>query len=96
VKRNWRKSCSLNIGGFDVLQAFTRATDKHQLKIDPRIFPAGTDSRFIREIGIPAYGFSPMNFTPVLLHDHNEFINEKIFLKGIDIFCDIIQEIASV
>ena len=77
-------------------QAFTRATDKHQLKIAPRIFPAGTDSRFIREIGIPAFGFSPMNFTPVLLHDHNEFLNEKIFLKGIDIFCDVIEEIASV
>jgi len=77
-------------------QAFSRATDKHQLKIAPRIFPAGTDSRFIREIGIPAFGFSPMNFTPVLLHDHNEFLNEKIFLKGIDIFCDVIEEIASV
>ena len=46
-------------------QAFTRAAEKHQLKIEPRIFPAGTDSRYIREIGIPALGFSPMNFTPV-------------------------------
>jgi aminoacylase len=45
--------------------AFTKATDKHQLKVEPRIFPAGTDSRYIREIGIPAFGFSPMNFTPV-------------------------------
>lgn len=77
-------------------QAFTRATDKHQLKIEPRIFPAGTDSRYIREIGIPAFGFSPMNNTPILLHDHNEFLNEKIFLKGIEIFCDVISEIASV
>jgi hypothetical protein len=48
-------------------QAFTRATDKHQLKVEPRIFPAGTDSRYIREIGIPAFGFSPMNFTPVCI-----------------------------
>jgi hypothetical protein len=46
-------------------QALNRATDKHEIKIDPRIFPAGTDSRYIREIGIPAFGFSPMNFTPV-------------------------------
>ena len=61
-----------------------------------RIFPAGTDSRYIREVGIPAFGFSPMNNTPVLLHDHNEFLNEKVFLKGIDIFCDVIAEMANV
>ncbi len=50
----------------------------------------------IREVGIPALGFSPMNHTPVLLHDHNEFLNEKVFLRGIDIFEDIIVEMASV
>lgn len=77
-------------------QAFTRGTQAHGLKISPQIFPAGTDSRYLREVGIPALGFSPMNHTPVLLHDHNEFLNEKIFLKGIDIFEDIIREIASV
>ena len=49
-----------------------------------------------REVGIPALGFSPMNHTPVLLHDHNEFLNEKVFLRGIDIFEDIIVEMASV
>lgn len=47
-------------------------------------------------MGIPAFGFSPMNNTPVLLHDHNERLNEKVFLKGIDIFEDIISEMASV
>lgn len=77
-------------------RAFKRASEKHNLKIKPRIFPAGTDSRYIREVGIPAFGFSPMNHTPVLLHDHNEFLNEKIFLRGIDIFCDVIDEMASV
>jgi len=77
-------------------QAFMRAADKHKLEISPKIFPAGTDSRYIREVGIPAFGFSPMNNTPVLLHDHNEFLNEKVFLKGIDIFCDVIAEMANV
>ena len=38
----------------------------------PEIFPASTDSRFFRERGIPAFGFSPMANTPILLHDHNE------------------------
>ena len=77
-------------------QAFMRGADKHGLEIAPTIFPAGTDSRYIREVGIPAFGFSPMNNTPVLLHDHNEFLNEKVFLKGINIFYDIIAEMASV
>ena len=76
--------------------AFMRAAKKHELEIAPRIFPAGTDSRYIREVGIPAFGFSPMNNTPVLLHDHNEFLNENVFLKGIDIFVDIIDEMDSV
>jgi len=37
-----------------------------------------------------------MNHTPVLLHDHDEFLNEKIFLKGIDIFVDIVSSLADV
>ena len=78
-------------------QAFCRAVvDKHKLKVKPQIFPAATDSRFIREVGIPALGFSPMPNTPVLLHDHNEFLNEDIFLRGIDIFVDIINNVANV
>ena len=77
-------------------KAFKTAIDRNGLKVATEIFPAGTDSRFIREVGIPAFGFSPMPNTPILLHDHNEFINENIFLKGIDIFCDIISEIAQV
>jgi len=76
--------------------ALKKAFNKHKLKVKPQIFPAGTDSRYLREIGIPAIGFSPMPNTPVLLHDHNEFLNEKIFLRGIDIFEDIIENVANV
>jgi len=76
--------------------ALTRAFNKHQLKVKPQIFPAGTDSRYLREVGIPAIGFSPMNNTPILLHDHDEFLNETVFLRGIDIFEDIIANIADV
>ena len=66
------------------------------MKVRPQIFPAGTDSRYLRELGIPAIGFSPMNNTPILLHDQNEFLNETVFLKGIDIFEDIIENVANV
>ena len=37
-----------------------------------------------------------MNHTPILLHDHNEFLNEKIFLKGIDIYEKILPKLANV
>ena len=37
-----------------------------------------------------------MNHTPVLLHDHDEFLNEKIFLNGIDVFVDIVSCLADV
>ena len=50
----------------------------------------------VSQLGIPALGFSPMNNTPILLHDHNEFLNEKVFLRGIDIYCDIIHSVANV
>ncbi|PRP83153.1 N-acyl-L-amino-acid amidohydrolase [Planoprotostelium fungivorum] len=65
------------------------------LKVDPQIFPAGTDSRFFRNMNIPAFGFSPINHTPVLLHDHNEYLNEKVFLKGIDVYTRLIRDLSS-
>lgn len=96
------------------------------MTLEKEIFPAATDSRFIRAVsiytdinrrlsverhrgffcmvcllrllqaGIPAIGFSPMNRTPILLHDHNEFLNEQVFLKGIHVFERLIPALASV
>ena len=96
-----------------------------QLTIRCEIFPAGTDSRYlravmaphdyhrflcfssprtyinsfvwvrIRQIGLPALGFSPINKTPILLHDHNEFLDESVFLRGIDIYEAIIPSLAN-
>ncbi len=44
------------------------------ITIQTGIFPAATDSRYLRVAGYPAFGFSPMNNTPVLLHDHDEYL----------------------
>ncbi|CAH1769128.1 13986_t:CDS:2, partial [Entrophospora sp. SA101] len=49
--------------------------------IVPEIFPAATDSRYLREKGIPAFGVSYLKNTPILLHDHDERINEELFLE---------------
>ncbi|VVA26609.1 PREDICTED: aminoacylase-1 [Prunus dulcis] len=43
----------------------------------PEIFPASTDARYFRQLGLPAIGFSPMANTPILLHDHNE-VNGRV------------------
>ncbi|KAJ0965096.1 hypothetical protein J5N97_026234 [Dioscorea zingiberensis] len=61
----------------------------------PEIFPASTDARYFRELGLPAFGFSPMANTPVLLHDHNEFLKRDEYLKGIEVFESIIKTFAS-
>eukprot|EP01121_Diplochlamys_sp_Union-15-3_P019906 TRINITY_DN7606_c0_g1_i1.p1 TRINITY_DN7606_c0_g1~~TRINITY_DN7606_c0_g1_i1.p1 ORF type:complete len:824 (-),score=139.32 TRINITY_DN7606_c0_g1_i1:99-2504(-) len=74
---------------------FIEVMKDHELKFEPKISQVATDSRYLRIIGLPALGFSPMNHTPVLLHDHNEFLNEKIFLKGIDIFVSLIEKFAN-
>ncbi|XP_068718349.1 aminoacylase-1-like [Montipora capricornis] len=75
--------------------AFSSACNKMGLKIEKDIFPAGTDSRFLRQLGYPAIGFSPMNNTPILLHDHDEYLNENVFLHGIKIYCEIITALGN-
>lgn len=62
---------------------------------NPEIFPASTDARFFREHGLPAIGFSPMANTPILLHDHNEFLNKDEYIRGIDMYESIIKAYAS-
>uniref|UniRef100_A0A1B0DC36 Uncharacterized protein n=2 Tax=Phlebotomus papatasi TaxID=29031 RepID=A0A1B0DC36_PHLPP len=75
--------------------AFKGAIDELKLNIRTQVFPGGTDSRYVREIGIPAIGFSPMGNTPVLLHDHDEFLQADVYLRGIDIFKKIIDKVAN-
>lgn len=59
---------------------------EQNIELEPEIFPAATDSRFIREKQIPAFGFSPMMNCPILLHEHNEYIPIDVFEQGIDIY----------
>eukprot|EP00618_Florenciella_parvula_P009499 CAMPEP_0119507856 /NCGR_PEP_ID=MMETSP1344-20130328/27636_1 /TAXON_ID=236787 /ORGANISM="Florenciella parvula, Strain CCMP2471" /LENGTH=95 /DNA_ID=CAMNT_0007544527 /DNA_START=39 /DNA_END=326 /DNA_ORIENTATION=+ len=54
--------------------------------LTPEIFPAGTDSRFLRALGIPCFGFSPLSNSPVLLHEHNEYVHEAVFIAGISVY----------
>ncbi|XP_060691770.1 aminoacylase-1-like [Hemiscyllium ocellatum] len=75
--------------------AFSSTCQKLDMTLQCEIFPAATDSRYIRAMGFPAIGFSPMNRTPILLHDHNEFLNENVFLAGITIYTGLLSALAS-
>ena len=63
--------------------------------ISPQVFPAATDSRFLRALGIRALGFSPMRNTEILLHEHDEYIPEFTFLEGIGVYFNLIQDLGS-
>ena len=76
--------------------AFKRAAIDVGIELEPEIFPAATDSRFVRQLGLPAFGFSPMANTEIMLHEHNEYIPRDCFVKGIGIYVGIIQSLASV
>jgi len=77
-------------------KTFEKTCTDMGVKLIKKIFPAATDIRYLRQIGIPALGFSPMNFTPVLLHDNDEFLNEKTYLKGIEIYVGILEKIVNI
>ncbi|XP_075039913.1 aminoacylase-1A-like [Mixophyes fleayi] len=77
-------------------KAFSDPCKEMGMTLKPEIFSASTDSNYIRTAGFDALGFSPMNNTPILLHDHNEYLNENVFLRGIQIYTRIIGSLASV
>jgi aminoacylase len=65
------------------------------IEMVPQVFPAATDSRFLRALGIRALGFSPMRNTEILLHEHDEYILERNYLEGIGIYVELIQALGS-
>ncbi|XP_063729753.1 aminoacylase-1A-like [Symsagittifera roscoffensis] len=76
-------------------RSFISACDKLEIETKVRIFPAAADSRHLRHMGYDCIGFSPINNTPVLLHDHDEFLNKDVYLRGIEIYEEIIKSLSS-
>eukprot|EP00531_Pseudo-nitzschia_arenysensis_P007307 CAMPEP_0116121708 /NCGR_PEP_ID=MMETSP0329-20121206/3838_1 /TAXON_ID=697910 /ORGANISM="Pseudo-nitzschia arenysensis, Strain B593" /LENGTH=447 /DNA_ID=CAMNT_0003615533 /DNA_START=139 /DNA_END=1482 /DNA_ORIENTATION=- len=75
--------------------AFCDAMSAMDCQVEPQVFPAATDSRFLRALGIRALGFSPMRNTEIMLHEHDEYILEDNFLEGIQIYVGLIQSLGS-
>ncbi|XP_043288889.1 aminoacylase-1-like isoform X2 [Venturia canescens] len=76
--------------------AFKATCDKIGVNLETGVFPGGTDSRYVRSVGIPAICFSPMNNTKILLHDHDEYLNKDVFLRGIEIYMKLIPAVSNV
>lgn len=75
---------------------FEAAVERTGVKLSkPEIFPAATDGRYLRYKDFPVIGFSPMRETPVLLHAHNEFLNEGVFLEGVDVYESVIAALST-
>ncbi|XP_068152465.1 aminoacylase-1-like [Drosophila tropicalis] len=76
--------------------ALKKVFDELKLKIHPSVCPGATDSRFLREKGIAAIGFSPINNTTLRIHDHDEFLGADKYLEGIEIYKKAIPALADV
>jgi aminoacylase len=74
---------------------FEDACHSQGAKVEREIFPAGTDSRLLRALGIGALGFSPMKRTPILLHEHNEALSVATLLQGIDMYEKILDSLCN-
>jgi aminoacylase len=64
-------------------------------KCDPMVFPAATDSRFLRAEGIRAIGFSPMRRSPCLLHEHDEYLDESVYVEGCEVYSVLMRDLGS-
>lgn len=65
------------------------------IDIYPSVFPAATDSRFLRALGVRAFGFSPMRNSPILLHEHDEYISLDVYLEGCEVYIKLIEALAN-
>jgi aminoacylase len=74
---------------------FSDAANACGMKVQSEIFPAATDSRFLRAVDVKAFGFSPMARTPVLLHEHNEYLERKVYIEGISKYETLITALAN-
>jgi aminoacylase len=65
------------------------------IQLIPDIFPAATDSRFLRALGVKVFGFSPMRHSPILLHENDEYLEESRYLEGCNVYVELIKGLSS-
>lgn len=70
---------------------FSSAITNMGIAVEPQVFPAATDSRFLRALGVKALGFSPMRRTEIMLHENDEYLEEDVFVEGIEVYVGLIE-----
>ncbi|KAJ2449255.1 adenylate cyclase [Coemansia sp. RSA 2336] len=92
----WDDNSTTSTDSADVFwRAFEQAVTAQGFEIKKEIFPAATDSRYLRRAGIPALGVTPLCNTPILLHDHNEYVLESDVLRATDFYTNVIAALAN-
>lgn len=75
---------------------FSKSCKEMDCDLSLQVFPAATDGRYLRNVAnIPVIGFSPIQRQPVLLHDHDERLNKYVYLRGIEIYEKVINDLAN-
>jgi aminoacylase len=77
-------------------RTFKAACADAGVALDPQVFPAATDGRYLRNVaGLPVIGFSPIVHQPILLHENDERLNKYTFVRGIEVFENIVSRLTA-
>ncbi len=86
-----------NTDFFKAIRRVVRAR-KGNIPVLPFITTGATDLRYFRQIGVTAYGFSPITLSRAELlsmHSINERISVEGFTQGLDATCALVKELAT-
>lgn len=59
------------------------------------VCPATSDMLVLRNLGIPAFGFTTKAKTISRIHGKDEYHNVETFMKGIDIYTEVIKNLGN-
>ncbi|KXN70589.1 N-acyl-L-amino-acid [Conidiobolus coronatus NRRL 28638] len=76
-------------------KAFTESAKLHNVTLSPEIYVGGSDSRYLREKGIPALGVNPFRNNPYLAHNHNEYIKVDSLIDGYKFYKVLIPKLSN-
>ncbi|KAJ8730727.1 hypothetical protein PYW08_002140 [Mythimna loreyi] len=96
ISKNQQSPATIANSSNPYFQAIACATKQVGIQILPVVPPGSTDARHVRNAGYPAFGFSPMPNTELLLHSVNERLAVSTFTNGITVYKAIINNLANI
>lgn len=72
---------------------FLRSLTNRGVLYNMTISPGYSDASVFRHENIPVIGFTPINNTPPLIHNNNEYVKKTQFLENIDLLTNIIRDL---